>query len=201
MQKATSSDSSPKVSSISRRFSYTLISIVTILLVGFTTIVILFNINRIEKGMEKRLNSAINFAENSLPTPLWNLDYSFVEDFVEALFLDESIVYLKISWKGQIIAEKNRSGLNLTKAESDVSHTLLNHSDLIAKTADIFYKENKIGKLLIVMSREAVKRQAVFQIYGTIALLSIIIAAIWLTSIFITRQNFKSQHRILLMET
>jgi len=188
MQKATSSDSSPKVSSISRRFSYTLISIVTILLVGFTTIVILFNINRIEKGMEKRLNSAINFAENSLPTPLWNLDYSFVEDFVEALFLDESIVYLKISWKGQIIAEKNRSGLNLTKAESDVSHTLLNHSDLIAKTADIFYKENKIGKLLIVMSREAVKRQAVFQIYGTIALLSIIIAAIWLTSIFITRR-------------
>ena len=88
MQKAISSDNSPKLSSISRRFSYTLISIVTLLLVGFTTIVILFNINRIEKGMEKRLNSAINFAENSLPTPLWNLDYSFVEDFVEALFLD-----------------------------------------------------------------------------------------------------------------
>jgi len=188
MQKASSLESSPKLSSISRRFSYILISIVTLLLAGFTAIVILFNINRIEKGMEKRLNSAINFAENSLPTPLWNLDYSFVEDFVEALFLDESIVYLKISWKGQIIAEKNRSGLNLTKAESDVSHTLLNHSDLIAKTADIFYKENKIGKLLIVMSREAVKRQAVFQIYGTIALLSIIIAAIWLTSIFITRR-------------
>jgi len=188
MQKASSSDSSPKLSSISRRFSYILISIVTLLLAGFTAIVILFNINRIEKGMEKRLNSAINFAENSLPTPLWNLDYSFVEDFVEALFLDESIVYLKISWKGQIITEKNRSGLNLTKAESDVSHTLLNHSDLIAKTADIFYKENKISKLLIVMSREAVKRQAVFQIYGTIALLSIIIAAIWLTSIFITRR-------------
>ena len=188
MQKASSSDSSPKLSSISRRFSYTLISIVTLLLAGFTAIVILFNINRIEKGMEKRLNNAINFAENSLPTPLWNLDYSFVEDFVEALFLDESIVYLKISWKGQIITEKNRSGLNLTKAESDASHTLLNHSDLIAKTADIFYKENKISKLLIVMSREAVKRQAVFQIYGTIALLSIIIAAIWLTSIFITRR-------------
>lgn len=188
MQKATSPDSSPKVTSISRRFSYTLISIVTLLLVVFTTIVILFNISRIERGMEKRLNNAINFAENSLPTPLWNLDYSFVEDFVEALFLDESIAYLKISWKGQVITEKNRSGFNLAKTESDVSQLILNDSDLIAKSADIFYKENMISKLLIVMSREAVKKQTIFQIYGTIALLSLIIAAIWITSIFITRR-------------
>ncbi len=59
-KKATSSDSSPKVSSISRRFSYTLISIVTLLLVVFTTIVILFNINRIEKAPEvQELNSKV----------------------------------------------------------------------------------------------------------------------------------------------
>lgn len=188
MQKANSPESSPKATSISRRFSYTLISIVTLLLVVFTTIVILFNISRIEKGMEKRLSNAINFAENSLPTPLWNLDYSFVEDFVEALFLDESIVYLKISWKGQVITEKKRSSFNLAINESDVSQSIRNHSDLIAKSADIFYKENMISKLLIVMSREAVKKQTLFQIYGTIALLFLIIAAIWITSLFITRR-------------
>lgn len=188
MQNTTSSDGLSKASSISRRFSYTLISVVSLLLVLFTTIVILFNINRIEKGMEKRLNNAITFAENSLPTPLWNLDYSFVGDFVEALFLDESIVYLKISWKGQIIAEKKRTGLNLPQTETDITQSILNHSDLIAKSADIYYKENMISKLLIVMSREAVKRQTIFQIYGTIALLFLIIAGIWLTSLFITRR-------------
>ena len=192
MQKTASPDSSSKVTSIGRRFSYTLISIVTLLLIVFTTIVILFNIGRIEKGMEKRLSNAINFAENSLPTPLWNLDYSFVEDFVEALFLDESIVYLKISWKGQVIAEKTRSGFNLLKIESDVSQSNLNNSDLIAKSADIFYKENMISKLLIVMSREAVKKQTIIQVYGTIALLSLIIIAIWITSIFITRRYISS---------
>lgn len=188
MQKAASPDRSSKVTSISRRFSYTLISIVTLLLIVFATIVILFNISRIEKGMEKRLNNAINFAENSLPTPLWNLDYSFVEDFVEALFLDESVVYLKISWKGEIISEKKRSGFNLAETESGVSAPILNNSDLIAKSAEIFYKENMIGKLLIVMSRKAVKKQTIFQIYGTLALLSLIIAAIWTTSIFTTRR-------------
>ena len=62
MQKVSSPDSSPKVTSISRRFSYTLISIVTLLLIVFTTIVILFNISRIEKGMEKlEINIQMNY--------------------------------------------------------------------------------------------------------------------------------------------
>ena len=93
MQNAFSSETPPKTSSISRRFSYTLISIITLLLIAFAAIVILFDVHRIETEMEKRLDNAIMFAENSLPTPLWNLDYMVVNDFVEALFLDESIVY------------------------------------------------------------------------------------------------------------
>ncbi len=192
MQNAASSENSHKISSISRHFSYTLISVITLLLIAFTTSVVLFNINRIESGMEKRLNNAINFAENSLPIPLWNLDYTFVDDFVEALFLDESIIYLNISWKGQIITEKKRSGINLKNIESDLAPELLKDADLIAKSAIIHYKKNKISKILIVMSREDVKRQAIFQIYGAIALLTLIIAAIWLTSIFITRRYISS---------
>ena len=192
MQNAASSENSHKISSISRHFSYALISVITLLLIAFTTSVVLFNINRIESGMEKRLNNAINFAENSLPIPLWNLDYTFVDDFVEALFLDESIIYLKISWKGQIITEKKRSGINLKNIESELAPELLKDADLIAKSANIHYKKNKISKILIVMSREDVKRQAIFQIYGAIALLTLIIAAIWLTSIFITRRYISS---------
>ena len=95
MQKAFSSKTSHKVSSISRRFSYALIGIITLLLIAFAAVVIFFDINRIEREMEKRLDNAIMFAENSLPIPLWNLDYMVVNDFVEALFLDESIVYIK----------------------------------------------------------------------------------------------------------
>ena len=192
MQNAASSENSPKISSISRHFSYALISVITLLLIAFTTSVVLFNINRIERGMEKRLNNAINFAENSLPIPLWNLDYTFVDDFIEALFLDESIIYLKISWKGQIITEKMRSGVNLENIESELAPELLKDDDLIAKSAIIHYKKNKISRILIVMSREDVKRQALLQIYGTIALLTLIIAAIWLTSIFITRRYISS---------
>ena len=177
-----------KVSSISRRFSYALISVITLLLIVFATVVILFNINRIESEMETRLDNAIMLAENSLPTPLWNLDYTVVNDFVEALFLDESIVYIKISWKDQVITEKLRPGLQLKELESGKPPTLLKSSEFIAKSSDIYYKEKIISTILIVMSRESVKKQALLQIFGTIALLILIIAAIWLTSIVITRR-------------
>jgi signal transduction histidine kinase len=69
-----------------------------------------------------------------------------------------------------------------------MSPALLKDSELIAKSSDIYFEEKIISKILIVMSRENVKKQVLFQIYGTITLLILIIAAIWLTSIFITRR-------------
>jgi signal transduction histidine kinase/HAMP domain-containing protein len=192
MQKASSSKTTPKVSSISRRFSYALIGIITLLLIAFAAVVILYNISRMERWMEMRLDNAIMFAQNSLPIPLWNMDYIVVNDFVEALFLDESIVYTKISWKDQLITEKKRPGFQLKEIQSGTPLQLLKGSDLIAKSSDIYFKDSVISNILIVMSRENVKKQVLFQIYGTIALLILIIAAIWLTSIFITRRYISS---------
>jgi signal transduction histidine kinase len=192
MQQASSSKNSPKVSSISRRFSYALIGIITLLLIAFAAVVILFNISRMEKWMEMRLDNAIMFAQNSLPIPLWNMDYTVVNDFVEALFLDESIVYSKISWKDQLITEKKRPGFQLKKIKLQTPLQSLKGPDLIAKSSNIYFKDSVISEILIVMSREQVKKQVLFQIYSTIALLILIIAAIWLTSIFITRRYISS---------
>ena len=192
MRNASSSKITPKVSSISQRFSYALIGVITLLLIVFAAVVIFFDINKIENELESRLDNAIAFAKNSLATPLWNLDYVVVKDFVEALFLDESIVYTKISWKGQVITEKKRPGFQLQKIESEMSPALLKDSELIAKSSDIYFKEKMISKILIVMSRENVKKQVLFQIYGTIALLILIIATTWLTSIFITKRYISS---------
>ena len=151
MQNTFSPGTSPKVSSISRRFSYALISIIALLLIVFTTIVTLYDISRIESEMQKRLDNAILFAENSLPTPLWNLDYMVVNDFVEALFLDESIVYLRIWWKDQIITARERPGIHLNFIGSEMFPAMLKDSELIAKSSDIYFKENIISKILIVI--------------------------------------------------
>jgi signal transduction histidine kinase/HAMP domain-containing protein len=188
MPKAVSLNTSPKVSSISRRFSFTLIGVITFILIVFAAAVILFDINRIESNLESRLENAIKLSQNSLPIPLWNLDYMVVKDFVEALFLDESIVYTKISWKNQIITEKYRNGFVFKDIDSDTEPKLYPESEYIAKSSDIFFEKKAIATILIVMSRESVKKQALLQIYGTVSLLILIVAAVWLTSILITKR-------------
>ena len=192
MQNVPLSEITPKVSSISHRFSYTLIGVVTILLIFFAATVIFFDINRIESEIHRRLDNAIEFAQNSLPTPLWNLDYVVVNDFVDALFLDESIVYTKISWNNKIITEKVRPGFQVPKLETVLPSTLFKGSEFIVKSSDIQFRENKVSTILIVMSRESLRKKALLQIYGIIALSIIIIAAIWCTSIFITKRYISS---------
>jgi signal transduction histidine kinase/HAMP domain-containing protein len=192
MQNAPSSKIAPEVNSISRRFSYTLIGVITILLIVFAATVIFFDIYRIESEINRRLDNAIEFAQNSLPTPLWNLDYVVVNDFVDALFLDESIVYTKISWEDKVITEKVRPGFQVQKLESTLPSTLFKGSKYISKSSGIQFKENKVSTILIVMSRESLRNKALLQIYGIITLSIIIIAAIWFTSIFITKRYISS---------
>ncbi|MGD8992926.1 MAG: ATP-binding protein, partial [Desulfobacterales bacterium] len=192
MHKPASWATSLKVNSISRRFSYILISILTLLLIAFAAVVIIVDINRIESEMQKRIDNAIMFAQNSLPTPLWNMDYLVVNDFVDALFLDESIVHIRISWKDQLITAKNRGGFQLKEDQLGTPQQSFKGADLIAKSSDIYFKDSVISTILIVMSRENVKKQVLIQIYSTIALSILIIAAIWLTSIFITRRYISS---------
>ena len=188
MTKAASSRTSPKVSSISRRFSYTLISIIAILLIAFTAIVLLYDINRIESEMRKRLENAMLFAENSLPTPLWNLDYLIVNEFVEALFLDDAIVYMRIWWKNQTISERKQPGIEIEDVDSHKFQTMLKDSGMIAESSDIHFKDKIIAKIVIVMSLEKAKKQALYQIYGTITLIILIMAVIWFTSILVTKR-------------
>ena len=188
MPEDDTAQSTQKISSISRRFSYALTGIVTLVLIAFATVVIYFDIHRIQSDMEKRLENAILLSENSLSNALWNLDYMVVNDFVDALFLDEAVVYIKIYWEDQVITERKRPGFPLKKVNTGTSGILLAESDLKAKSADIFYKDEIIGTILIAMSLERVKKQVFFQIYGTIALVILLVAAIWLTSIFITRR-------------
>jgi methyl-accepting chemotaxis protein len=188
MQSASASRPSPRVGSIGRRFSYALIGVVTLVLGAFATVGVFFNITIMERELETRLDNAMKLAQKSLPTPLWNFDSDVVNDFVEALFLDESIVYTKISLGEQVITEKRRPGFLLQQVESAMPPRLLSGSEFIVKSSDIYFGDNKVGKILSVMSRKSVQKQVLLQMYGIIALTLLVIAAIWVTCVIITRR-------------
>jgi signal transduction histidine kinase/CheY-like chemotaxis protein/HAMP domain-containing protein len=174
---------SPKAQSISRRFSYAFIGVVTVMLLAFAAIAVFVNIARIDTELKNRLDNALKLAQIALPTPLWNLDNDVAEDFVQAMFLDESLVYMKILWGKQVITEKKRA-----KYKQRDFASFQQSPDFISKSEDIVFQGNKVGTVQLVMSRESVRKNILFQISGIVALTILIIVAISLTSMLITRR-------------
>ncbi len=183
MQNGSPSKPSPKVSSISRRFSYALIGVVTLMLVGFAAFAIFFNVSKMEGELEERLNNSLELAQISLPKPLWNVDHDIVEDFIKSLFLDKSIVYAKVLWGNLVITERKHEKFQ----QKDFSY-FESSSQFIAKTSDIIYAGQKVGTIQLVMSREIIKKELIVNIIVIVSLTLVIIAGISVTSVFITRR-------------
>ena len=183
MQNDSPTKPSPKVSSISRRFSYALIGVVTLMWVGFAAFAIFFNVSKMEGELEQRLNYSLELAQISLPKPLWNVDNDIVRDFVKSLFLDKSIVYAKVLWGNLVITEKKHEKF----AQKDFSY-FESSSTFIARTSDIIYAGQKVGTIQLVMSREIIKKELVVNISVIVNLTLVVIAGISVTSVFITRR-------------
>lgn len=169
--------------SISHRFSYTLIGVVTLTLLGYATIAIFINVARSNTALENRLTRVSKLAGMGLATPLWNLDKSSLSDFIEALFLDDAIVYVKILPEEEISITRVRpefEGKDFSFFEGS--------SQFIVKTSDILYEGKKIGAIQLAMSRESVQHETVLYVSGIIALTISMIAAISVTSLIITRR-------------
>ena len=183
MEKRSSQNKSSKVNSISRRFIYAFNGVVILILVAFASVAILMNTSKIESGLEQRLSNALRLAEKSLATPLWKLDKVVVDDFIESLLLDESIVYAKVLREDRVFAARALAEFQ----QKDFSY-FERSPQFIVKTADIIYDGNNVGKIQLVMSRAIIKQEVISSITSIIGLMILITAAISIASVFITRR-------------
>jgi signal transduction histidine kinase len=183
MKDAYSSTPASKIRSVSRRFSYAFIGVVTFILILFAGTAIFINSSRINTELEKRLDNALKLSYISLPAPLWNLDNDVVDDFIEALFLDESIVFAEVVWGNQVISKRVRE-----KVQQKNASYFRQSSQFIDKISNILYEGNKVGTIRLVMSRESVKKELIVTILGIIVLTILIIVAIAMTSLIITKK-------------
>ena len=172
-----------KFYSIGRRFSTMLISVVTVLLLLFAASAIMINLSESEKELQNRLASTFSLARISLATSLWNLDLDVVNHFIEALFLDDSIVYANILLNVDSINPRVRS-----KYRDKTYEDFVNAPQFIAASQAIFYEDKNVGTLQVVMSRHALQQQLWRNIVGILVLTAIVIAAIFLISIVVTRR-------------
>ena len=188
VEAAPSSISPSKSKSVSKRFTYALIGVVTVLLMVFASIVIFINVRRVDADLRNSLDNAVKLAQVSLSIPIWNLDNQVVDSFTEALLLDGSFVFVKVLSEDQVVARRSSPEFK----GKDFSDFQQSSAQFLVKSSDILYQGKKIGTIQLAASRENVRKELILSILGIVTLTVLIIAAISLTSLVITRRYIAS---------
>jgi two-component system, cell cycle sensor histidine kinase and response regulator CckA len=169
--------------SIRHRFTYTLIAVVTGILLLFSIAIILYYTGTIEAKLEKRLEDASNLAKSSLPSALWQFNHVYVNDFIDSIFLEDDLVFAKVLVAGAVVKEKLRPGF----PQKDFVW-FRKSPGFIVKEIDITYEGQPVGRIQLALSRQRIQKSIIINSVISIFLLAVIAAAISITIFFITRR-------------
>jgi signal transduction histidine kinase/DNA-binding response OmpR family regulator/transcriptional regulator with GAF, ATPase, and Fis domain len=174
--------------SISRRFSYAFIGVVTLLLLAFAVVAGFVSSAKISADLERRADHASQLAAISLPIAIRKGDVLVVNDIAKTIMKDDAIVYVAVREENILIYQKARKKFE----DKDIAYFKTSKQFIVKQQqlyfSDITTKRQQIGSITLVVSRESVRNATVLNILGIIALTLSMIVAIALTSVFVTRK-------------
>ncbi|MBF0368640.1 MAG: SpoIIE family protein phosphatase [Magnetococcales bacterium] len=166
------------------RFRNTLIGVVAIILVVFTAAMIHFDRVRLEEQLRERLVSLGKLAEASLSSAMWNIEEESIREFAKAIFTDKVVVRTVIGDSEEVFATlKSPELFGLPDRE------LANPDRFLTKTVNITHYGERVGYMVITLSRDDIKTQMTNNIMGFLALSALVILAISVTTITVTRRH------------
>lgn len=169
--------------SLSRRFSYTLTLVVMTILLIFSACSFLYSYLKIDNELKIQLDQTVRFAETSLPTAIWQLNYSSMNDVLSAILINDAIASVRILAEGEVVAAKTAD------AYADEKFSFFEQSkQFLVKRVDIYSAGEKAGVFEVAISRQEIRQGLILTITGVIVLASLLFVAILCTSLFITRK-------------
>jgi two-component system cell cycle sensor histidine kinase/response regulator CckA len=168
---------------LSRRFSSALSLVVISILLVFSIAAVLFNYYKLQKELDKQLTETLRLAETSLPTAVWQMDYSSIEDILGAILINDAIAAARIYTEGSIVAEKMQSKY------SDMEFAFfLNSHKFTVESLAVWRMGEKVGVFEVAISRAKVRQGVLVTIVIVLGLAVILCMAIIVTSMLITKK-------------
>ena len=167
--------------SLSRRFAQALVAVVTAVLVTFATVAIVHDVARNQRQLERRAERVSQFASVSLSTALWNFDERAVTDVLEAVLLDDAVVFVQVTDRDARVSRRSRP------PDPRATAAGFRADDHVITTRDIMYQDESVGTLSVVFSKGELRRTALVQVAAIGALTVIVIAAISITTVLVSR--------------
>jgi signal transduction histidine kinase/DNA-binding response OmpR family regulator/HAMP domain-containing protein len=175
---------SRKAQSISTHFTWSLITVLTLLLVGLAAFNIWNDARKSEITLENTLSKAVGLAQTSLPTPLRNAQRVALESFAQGLLINDAFAYVKIS------IPSAPWGVTQTRPEykgKDYAY-FVGSSRYLVKSAPILYGQTEIGRIQLAIAQKSLKDKIFADALDLLPLILLVITAVSLTSLRNTRK-------------
>lgn len=169
--------------SLSRRFGFTLTMVVMAILILFSVGVFLYSALRINHELKAQLDQTVKFAETSLPTAIWQLNYSSMNDVLAAILINDAIASVRILADDEVIASKT------TAEYENLDFSFFKSSNqFLVRSVDIYSADELAGVFQVAISRKRIQQGLVFTVAGVLVLAFLLFVAILSTSLFLTRK-------------
>ena len=169
--------------SIKQKFIYWFAIIITMAILVFSAVLIIYNASSTEKNLHSQANHILSFSTQSLASAMWQYNQAYVNDYIDSLFLYKDMVFVRAAIETQIVKTKTSDRYkNLTFSDS------LDSAKFIVRESDIVYNNENVGKLTFVMSKERIGQQVFYSSLATGLLLLFIISIISLTMYILFRK-------------
>jgi serine phosphatase RsbU (regulator of sigma subunit)/GAF domain-containing protein/HAMP domain-containing protein len=172
-----------RLPSLSHRFIAALMSVVLVIVGGFAVTAIHINKTHLESDLTQHLAETADLAAKGLVTPLWNIDEKTTAAILSALLSSADMAYLNLS------TEDGEISRHADPAFADNSLEFFESSpDFLVTRAEVSREGTTLGTLDLAVSRARIESELRLNIAGTVALTALLLAAIALVSIVVSRR-------------
>ncbi|ADU63946.1 MAG: response regulator [Pseudodesulfovibrio sp.] len=151
--------------SLSRRVTLVQTAVITAVVLLFSTATISWNAYRLTRQLDDRIAQTLKLAETTLSTAVWQLDHDAARDILDAVFMDEAVVFAQVVAGQETVAEKTRPPFSRLNADE-----VGNPPCCLSRTTVIKKYGEPIGSFNLVVSKAPVRRDILVNAGSTLAL-------------------------------
>lgn len=170
--------------SISFRYTLAIIGILFVLIAVGTGVLIARQYRIYENELREALSIATEISKTSLASPLWFMNEPMIHDFLQALFLDQRLVWANIVDENNVAISHAAPGL-----EDKTLEYFQTSGDFITQGAEITYEGKTIAHIELAASRLTLRQKSRTALLTAIMVSGLFFLLLALGSMWITRRQ------------
>ncbi|MBF0225028.1 MAG: PAS domain S-box protein [Desulfobacterales bacterium] len=176
---------------IIKKYLVIMVAIISSIVFLYTGIMTFYKINKQNIELKEQFVQTINYIESSAQSKRIDFSKIGIQEFVGSILLNNSFVFIKIALNNAILVK------NTPKYTEKQFLFFQQSPKFIAQHKDILLEDKKIGSIELVMTREQIFREMLYNFYFSLFLTIILSITMFITSYLFINKYILSRVKVL----